>query len=319
MATVNVTLYTGAYLDEADPAYELGKRAAYTMVVPINDADQATIDATEGKALSLSGQAASSWAKSVAIDGGYTALSSPPSGLTLSIGPVTPENVATGKRRVSLSSTPPGADHATTWVGWATLGTVWSGVPITAGGDVPEDYSSPGTGLAIMLFSNLSLTGVPTVQRIGDPRWDALANDDATLIPGTGITGGPNLGVSCRGSFKIPTTGDYRFRFSSDDGCRLFLDGAVVIDDWTIGASTRISGLFSFTAGQIVNVRADNFNTGGDGRNRSSFFLDWEINGAPPVAIPESAMYPIGWEAPVLDAPRPNQTAFGVEAVGRYA
>lgn len=318
MATVNVTLHTGAYLSASDPDYQVGRRAAYKMVVPIDDANQALVDAEEGKAVTLTGLAASSWSRVPGLGEDEQSLASPPSGLSLSIGPVTPENVVTGKRRISFSSTPPGAHHSTTWVGWATLGTVWEGVVAVDPGDVPADYSSPGTGLAVSLFSNLSLAGTPTVQRIEAPRWSALPNDHPDLLPGTGIVGGPNLSVSARGSFKIATTGAYRIIFHSDDGCRFYVDGVPLIDDWTVQAAARISGIQNWTAGQIVNVRADNFNTGGDGGNLSTFRLDWEIDGTPAVAIPETVMYPIGWDVPVTEAPRPVQTAFGVETVQRY-
>lgn len=310
MATVNVTLYAGAYLDEADPDYELGKRAAYKMVVPINDAAQATIDAEEGKALTLSGQAASSWSRAAGLvaGSGYVALASPPSGLTLSIGPVTPENVATGKRRISFSSTPPGADHATTWVGWATLGTVWEGVVAVDPGDVPADYSSPGTGLAISMFTNLSVSGAPIVQSVGEPRWGGVTNGSLTGVDG-------HFSSSSRGTLKIPAAGTYRFRVDSDEGCRLWIDGAPLVDDWTTNYGSRFSGAVDFTLNQIVNIRLDHFNSS----NANTLGMAWSVDGGEYTNIPETVMYPIGWEVPVAEAPRPNQTAFGFEVVDRYA
>lgn len=317
MATVPVTLHTAAFIDEADGAYTLGGRAAYKMLVNISDANQTTTDAAKGAALTLSGMSAVSWSRVNGIDGTETVLGSPPTGMTLEIGPVTPDNVSSGKRYLAINTTPPGADHPTRWVGWATLGTVFTGEPATPSG-IPPNFSSPGTGLAVLIFANLGLSGVPVVQRTERPRWATLNNDAATLLPGTGITGGPDMSVSARGSFKVPATGTYRIVFSSDDGCRFFADGVPIIDDWTARAADRISGELNWTAGQIVNVRAENFNAGGNGRNKSTFLLDWQVDGAPAVPIPTSVMYPIGWDTPLPEVSRPVQAAYGVDYVKRY-
>lgn len=307
MATVNVTLHTGAYLSASDPDYQVGRRAAYKMVVPINDANQALVDAEEGKALTLTGLAASSWSRVPGLGEDEQILASPPSGLSLSVGPVTPENVATGLRRISFSSTPPGAHHNTTWVGWATLGTVWEGVVAVDPVDVPADYSSPGTGLAISMFVNLSVSGAPIVQSIGEPRWGAVTNGSLTGVDGP-------FSSSSRGSLKIPAAGTYRFRVDSDEGCRLWIDGVPLVDDWTTNYGSRFSGAVTFTLNQIANIRLDHFNSS----NANTLGLAWSVDGGEYVNIPETVMYPIGWDVPVAEAPRPVQTAFGVETVQRY-
>jgi hypothetical protein len=307
MATIQVVLHTAAYLDEADPDYELGKRAAYRMTIELDDADQALADAEEGKALDISGINAVSWDRVPGIDGPTQSLASPPTGITVSVGQVTPDNVSTGKRRIHYDSTPPGADHPTRWVGWATVGTVWVGVPVVDPGDVPDDFDDPGTGLAILHFNNLSCSGTPIQQNIGLPYWISVNNGDLTGVGG-------DASASCRGAFKIPVAGTYRFKVGSDEGCRLFIDGVPLIDSWNTSYDDRYSGFVEFTLNQIVNVRLEHFNSS----NANSLYIAWSIDGAAYELIPIEVMYPIGWDAPFAEQPRPVQAAFGVDTVKRY-
>lgn len=306
MATVPVTLHTVAFIDEADGAYTLGGRAAYRMLVNISDANQTTTDAAKGAALTLTGINAVSWDRVNGLDGSTISLASPPTGMTLEIGPVTPDNAVTGRRYIAINTTPPGADHPTRWVGWATLGTVFTGDPTTPVG-IPPNFSSPGTGLAVLMFNNTSLAGAPIFQTVTRPSWSGVSN---AVVSGFG----GDLSVSCRGSLKLPSTGTFRFILASDEGCRLWLDGVPYIDDWNTNYGDRSSGLYNGTAGQIVNFRAEMFNSS----NATTFEIQWSIDGAPKVAVPITVMYPIGWDTPVQEAPRPIQSSFGVDYVQRY-
>lgn len=306
MATVPVVLHTAAYIDEADGAFVLGGRAAYRMLVNISDAQQVLTDAAKGNALSLTGVDAVSWDRVNGIDGSTLSLASPPTGMTLEVGPVTPDNINSGQRYLAINTTPPGADHATRWVGWATLGTVFTGDPDTPSG-IPPDFSSPGTGLACLFFNNTSLSGAPILQDVRRPVWFGVSNSDVTGFGG-------DLGVSCRGALKIPTTGAYRFVLQSDEGCRLWIDGVPLIDDWNTNYGERSSGIVNYTAGDIVNIRAEMFNSS----NATTFQIAWSIDGVPIVEVPITAMYPIGWDVPIPEAPRPIQAAYGVDYVERY-
>jgi PA14 domain len=306
MATVPVVLHTAAFIDEADSAYTLGGRAAYRMLVNISDANQVVTDAAKGTALTLTGINAVSWDRVNGLDGATLSLASPPTGMTLQIGAVTPDNAITGKRRLSIDTTPPGADHPTRWVGWATLGTVFTGDPVTPSG-IPPNFASPGTGLAVLMFNNTSLSGSPIFQTVTRPVWSGVDNSAVSGFGGA-------LSVSCRGSLKLPSTGSYRFVLQSDEGCRLWLDGVPYIDDWNTNFGDRSSGIFNGTAGQIVNIRAEMFNSS----NATTFQIVWSIDGAPVVPVPITVMYPIGWDTPVQEAPRPVQESFGVDYVRRY-
>jgi hypothetical protein len=166
------------------------------------------------------------------------------------------------------------------------------------------------------IYPNLSLAGTAVRQDVRNLRVGSAFVISAELLPGW-PTNDQNISVLARGTLKIPTTGSYRFLFNSDDGCRLYINGVPIIDDWVNAAALRQSGLLEFTAGEIINIRAENFSPN-TLQNRYSFSLDWEINGAPAVPIPTSAMYPIGWEAPVPVAARPVQAGFGVDYVQRY-
>src|SRR5690606_23085979 len=66
------------------------------------------------------------------------------------------------------------------------------------------------------------------------------------MIDGIGTDGA----VQWTGLIAIPTAGNYTFFAETDDGVRLWIDGNLVIDDWTEGAGERSSSAIALAAGQ---------------------------------------------------------------------
>jgi hypothetical protein len=97
-------------------------------------------------------------------------------------------------------------------------------------------------------FNNRTLSGTP-----------ALVRCEATPNYTWG-TGGPGAGVT-NDNFSARWTGTvslaarrYTFRTVSDDGVRLRLDGALVIDNWTLHSATTNSARRTVTAGNHTLV-----------------------------------------------------------------
>jgi choice-of-anchor C domain-containing protein len=89
------------------------------------------------------------------------------------------------------------------------------------------------------------------------------------------------------GTITIPTTGSYTFQTSTDNGGRLYIDGALVINNWANSVWTMNGTAMALTAGQRVTVVMEMWDSGGPG----SAALNWQVPGASSfVAVPISAM-----------------------------
>ncbi|MBI5879220.1 MAG: hypothetical protein HZB53_16350 [Chloroflexi bacterium] len=114
-------------------------------------------------------------------------------------------------------------------------------------------------------FDNMTLTGSPIFVR-----------DDPTINFNWGI-GSPGVGVgndgfSVRWTGITPATpGNYRFKVTSDDGVRLWVDGHLLIDQWTDHPATTYTG--DMALGSSVSLVMEYYeNTG-----YASAKLIWEL------------------------------------------
>ena len=108
--------------------------------------------------------------------------------------------------------------------------------------------------------------------------------------PGVMGIGADDFTVRWTGLIRIPTTGTYSFRTSSDDGVRLYINASTVIDNWTDhGPTLDTSGGIAFTAGSYVPVTLEFFERGGGATIR----LQWATpsSGGAYAAIPASQLF----------------------------
>jgi glucose/arabinose dehydrogenase len=93
-------------------------------------------------------------------------------------------------------------------------------------------------------FANMTLSGAAVLSRCESA---PLNNDWGTGSPGPGV---PADGFSTRwqGAFGFPA-GDTTFTVTADDGIRLYLDGALVIDKWIDQSATTYTATRTLTAG----------------------------------------------------------------------
>ncbi|MGE0486831.1 MAG: DUF6701 domain-containing protein [Gammaproteobacteria bacterium] len=147
---------------------------------------------------------------------------------------------------------------------------------------------APGNGLSATYYDQNGVqrayfTG-NEVKRV-DP---TIAFDWGTGIPAAGI-GNDDFSVRWTGRITPPTSGNYRFYTRSDDGVRLYLDGALVIDNFTDHAPTvNQSALLPLTAGQNYELEMEYYERGGGAVAE----LDWEGPGIARDTIPSAVLTP---------------------------
>lgn len=101
-------------------------------------------------------------------------------------------------------------------------------------------------------FDNSDLTGLAAVKDIG-PALDldfGLGSPDPAVGPDT-------FSASFRGTFNFDAA-DYEFIATADDGVRVYVDGAALIDEWKVQAAATYSAARAMTAGRH-EVRVDYF------------------------------------------------------------
>lgn len=140
-----------------------------------------------------------------------------------------------------------------------------------------------GNGLAATYFDNINFTG-PTVTRT-DPRVDFLWWGS----PAQGIDG-DTFSVRWIGQVRAVETGSYQFRTYSDDGVRLWVNGRLVIDNWTDHPGTfNSSSAVTLTAGVRYDLRLEFY----DNRGGASVRLQWRRPGQSSFAtIPSAQLTP---------------------------
>ncbi len=125
----------------------------------------------------------------------------------------------------------------------------------------PPDRGTGSTGIQGEYFDNITLSGPPRLVR-HDPRIDFRWTLNS---PGRGI---PFDWYSARwtGSIVAPAGGVRRIAIEGNDGYRLYLDGALVIDNWKKQSyGTRAAGV-GWTAGSAHQFRLEYFEATGNAR-----------------------------------------------------
>ena len=102
------------------------------------------------------------------------------------------------------------------------------------------------------------------------------------------------------GTLTAPADGAWTLYTDTDDGVRLWIDGALVIDDWTPHYVTRNEAVVELSAGVPVELVMEYFEIDIDASAR----LSWAGPGQPEEPVPTSALSTVPL-SPGLDAPKP--------------
>ena len=171
---------------------------------------------------------------------------------------------------------------------------------VTTNDDVTVTVDPPagaGTGLLAQYFndagSGIYFTALVLTRT--DPTVDF---DWANAAPDAFVQA-DNFSVRWSGQLMAPVTGSFTFTTTSDDGVRLYLNGQLVIDNWTDHLVTQNSAIVALAAGQRYDIRMDYY----DHATMATARLSWAYPGQTMQVIPQWVLYP---SLPVNQPPAVN-------------
>ena len=132
-----------------------------------------------------------------------------------------------------------------------------------------DGYSmvTPDGGFKAEYFAGDALEGTPASRNEKYILYDPLNLPPDPMLPVAPMS------ARWTGTVTAPLTGEYDFRLTSDDGCRLYVDGELIIDDWSSHSATKFGGKVNFEAGTQHNVVVEYFDGGEDCIAK----LEWSI------------------------------------------
>jgi hypothetical protein len=104
--------------------------------------------------------------------------------------------------------------------------------------------------------------------------------------PGSPVSA-DNFSVKWTGQVKAPVSGSYTFTVTGDDGVRLFLSGAKVIDGWRNQAPTVYTYSTTLTEGTLYDIELHFY----ESLQGAVCRLQWSYPGQSTQAIPQSQLY----------------------------
>jgi glucose/arabinose dehydrogenase len=166
----------------------------------------------------------------------------------------------------------------------------------------PPPPPPPGTnGLSASYFNSVDLTGTPVTRT--DPNVD-FDWGDGSPAPGIGVN---NFSVRWTGQITPKVSGTQTFYTTSDDGVRLWVNGFLLIDNWTDHGPTENSGTINLTAGQRYDLKMEFY----EHSNGAVARLSWSAPGLAKEVVPASQLFPSGGTPP---PPPPNPSTPGLAA-----
>jgi len=104
-----------------------------------------------------------------------------------------------------------------------------------------------------------------------------------------------NFSVRWSGQVMALVTGTYTFTTASDDGVRLYVNGQLLIDNWTDHAIVQNSGTIALVANQKYDIRMEFYDHG----QLATARLSWSYPGQTLQVVPQWVLYP----APPVNQP----------------
>jgi len=144
--------------------------------------------------------------------------------------------------------------------------------------DGPE---RPIMGLTGEYFDNMDFTGAKMT------RTDARVDYEWGAYSPPGI-GPDTFSARWSGQVKSKYTETHTFHTTSDDGVRLWVNGQLIINNWTDHAPKEDIGQISLTAGQKYDIRIEYYERGGG----ATIKLGWSSPSQSRQTIPQSRLYP---------------------------
>ncbi len=149
-----------------------------------------------------------------------------------------------------------------------------------------------GTGLlaqywsntTAVVFSNVNFAAAATLTRT-----DAVVNFNWSSTPPGATVGQTNFTARWTGCVQPQFTESYTFTTIADDGVRLWVNGQLLINDWTARTNSATnSGVITLNAQQLYNVRLEYFQNAGNAVAQ----FKWSSASTALGVIPQTQLYP---------------------------
>ncbi len=142
-------------------------------------------------------------------------------------------------------------------------------------------YGQEVTGLTGYYYNNKDLQGKPSYTRVDNAirfTWSNHTSPTSTeeaqgIIDTNSAIKDNNFSVQWHGKLLPPETGLYKIVVSADDGCRLWINGELIINDWSNHAMTSFSKNIHLKKGEYYDIKVDYYDSTGD----AAINLKWEI------------------------------------------
>jgi beta-glucosidase len=113
------------------------------------------------------------------------------------------------------------------------------------------DAACAKPGLTAEHFANRNLTGAPSSQAVEPTAYVQWRSDRR------------ESSIRWTGFIKAPESGDFNFRFASENGYRVFIDGKPVVEEWGVGdAPSILSGTVALQKGTVYPIRVEAWQRG---------------------------------------------------------
>jgi glucose/arabinose dehydrogenase len=217
-------------------------------------------------------------------------FNSVPSGLGIVVGPTqstTPfsRTVIVGSSN-SLAAVTPQTQGAIVYdfTSWSDGGAATRNITAPSS---PATYTATFTprlaGLKGVYFDNVSLSGTPSLTRV-DP---SVNFDWGKGSPATGIAP-DTFSVQWSGEVQARFSETYTFIMRADDGVRLWINGVLLVDNWTTRGRPENRGTIALQAGQKYPLVLEYF----ENTNQASVRLSWSSASQAQEVIPPSQLTP---------------------------
>lgn len=127
----------------------------------------------------------------------------------------------------------------------------------------------PGNGWKAEYFSNMNLSGKPALTRI-----EQIINHDWVGDGPGGTLPADQFSARWTATLRPATSGERILEVSSDDGIRLWMDGELLIDDWTNHAEIYHGVPVKLEAGRSYEIKIEYYEDGGSAVARCG----WSVN-----------------------------------------
>ncbi len=154
--------------------------------------------------------------------------------------------------------------------------------------NIPYQAASVAAGVLGYYFDQNATNGAYLTGNAA-ARIDSTINFDwASGTPGVTGIGVDDFSVRWTGLVLISASGSYVFRTRSDDGVRLYLNGAQVVNNWTNHAAAYDNTVaLTLSAGSYVPMMIDYYESGGN----AVIGLEWQTPSSSFVAVPAAQLF----------------------------